>query len=398
MIKDADDRGRCRTCPGIAAAAADHRSSRAPTLLQAAAFAALLAVSCRGTEPPRIVYPLPWLDAALARTAQPAIDAWGRPRVAELPVALMRSVAVPPGYAGDVAYAEAMVDVPRLVAAVGPQSSRATLLVAPIYAERGIPLISATATSDRLGSLGPWVFQLAPGDGAEGTFMVAFALDHLKARRVTIFYLDADEYGLGLRDGVVRALSLRGLSPADQVGIIPPADLPRRVAESLRRATPDVVIVAARTPETAAIARAVHAQLPQVPLVAGDGVPLGADFARSAGAAAATVYAVAWWSPDLPDTASRAFAAAYERVGRAPPSAAEAMYYDAIMVAARAVREAGPRRAAVRRWLSELGTVRPPYRGVTGPIAFSRNRPVNLLMTRVVDGAVAVVGDAGAGR
>jgi ABC-type branched-subunit amino acid transport system substrate-binding protein len=67
------------------------------------------------------------------------------------------------------------------------------------------------------------------------------------------------------------------------------------------------------------------------------------------------------------------------------------MYYDAIMVAAQAVREAGPGRAAIRRYLSELGTTRPPYRGVTGPIAFAPDRPVNLLMTHVVDGAVVVV-------
>jgi ABC-type branched-subunit amino acid transport system substrate-binding protein len=398
MVKDADGSRRSPIGSGVAAAAAMRRPAPAPILLRAAAIAASIAASCRGADPPRIVYPLISLDANLARTVQPAIDAWGRPRVAELPVLLMRSVAVPPGYAGDVAYAEAMVEVPRLVAAVGPQSSRATLLVAPIYAERGIPLISATATSDRVAALGPWVFQLAPGDSAEGAFMVGFALDRLKARRVTIFYLDADEYGLGLRDGAVRALRLRGVAPADQVGIIPQADLPRRVAESLRRATPDVVIVAARSPETLAIARAVHARLPGAQLVVGDGVPLNADFARSAGAAAAVVYAVAWWSPDLPDAASRAFAAAFQRVSGARPSAAEAMYYDAIMLAAEAVREAGPRRSAVRRWLSELGTLRPPYRGVTGPIAFGTDRPVNLLMTHVVDGAVAVVGDREAGR
>jgi len=179
----------------------------------------------------------------------------------------------------------------------------------------------------------------------------------------------------------------------DQVGIVAEADLSHRVAESLRRAAADVVVVAARSPEALAITRAVHARRPDARVVAGDGVPLDAAFIRSAGPAAATVYAVAWWSPDLPDPASRAFATAYRRLRGAQPSPAEAMYYDAIMVAAQAVREAGPRREAVRRWLSELGTARPPYHGVTGPIAFDVDRPVNLLMTHVADGAVVTTSD-----
>ena len=298
---------------------------------------------------------------------------------------------MPPGYAGDIAYAEAVAAMPGLVAAVAPQSSRAALLVAPIYAEQGIPLIVATATSDRLRTLGPWIFRLAPSGRAEGAFLAAFALGRLAARRITIFFLDSDEYGLGLRDGVVLALGKRGVTPVDQVGIIEPSDLQRRVVESLRRAQPEVVVVAARSPEALTIARAVHARSPHVRTLVGDGVPLNSAFIRSAGAAAEAVYGVTWWTPDSPDSLARAFSARYERATGALPTPAEAMYYDAIMVAAQAVREVGPRRAAIRRYLTELGTVRAPYRGVTGPISFAPDRKANLLMMHVVNGSVAVV-------
>ncbi len=353
--------------------------------------AAVIGGSCGGAgPPPRIAFPLLHIGPTLVRVAQPVIDAWERPRVAELPESLMAHVSLRPGYAGDIDYAEAMVAMPGLSAAVGPQSSRATLLVAPIYAERGIPLIVATATSDRLRELGPWVFQLAPENAAEGAFMARFALDHLSARRVTVFYLDADEYGLDLRDGIVRALGRRGVTPVDEVGIVADADLPRRVAQSLQRATPEVVVVAARSPEAVAIAQAVHARLPSARVVVGDGAPLNPAFVRAAGDAASVVYGVTWWDPDLPDTLARAFATRYERASGHVPSPADAMYYDAIMVAAQAVREAGPRPASVRRYLRELGSARPPFRGVTGPISFAADRPVNLLMTRVVNGAVVV--------
>jgi branched-chain amino acid transport system substrate-binding protein len=352
----------------------------------------MFGLSCGATVRPRIVYPLPWVSSALARVAQPVIDAWGQPRVAELPESLMAVHGLPPGYAGDIAFAEAMAALPGVAVAVGPQSSRATLLVAPVYAERGIPLIVPTATSDAVRMLGPWVFQLAPDNAVEGAFMADFALDRLGARRVTIFYLLADEYGLSLRQGVLEALRRRGIAPVDQVGIIEDTDFPRRVAESLRRSEPDVVLVAARGPEAIAIARAFHARLPRVRLVAGDGAALDGAFADRAGPAAASVYGVAWWHRDRPDSVSRAFAARFERVTGTPPSEIDAMYYDAIMLAAEAVREVGSRPAAIRRWLAALGTTRPAYHGVTGPISFHGGRPANLLMTHLVNDTAAVVG------
>jgi ABC-type branched-subunit amino acid transport system substrate-binding protein len=364
----------------------------------ALAAAVLLAGSCRGGTP-RIGFPEPWLGHTLGRVAQSAIDAWGQPRVAELAESLPPHPPMPPGYGGDVAFAEATAEIPDLVAVAGPLSSRATLLAAPVYVERRIPLIAPTATSSLIGTLGPWVFQLAPDDHAEGAFMADFALDRLHARRVTVFYLLSDEYGLGLRDGVVSALRRRGVVPVDQAGIIEQSDFPRRVAESLRRARPDVVLVAARGREAAAIARSLDERLPRTPVIVGDGAPLDAGFFAAAGPAAAFVYGVAWWVPDLPDSASRDFVARWAAWSGGVPTASEAMYYDAVMLAAEAVREAGPSRSAVRRWLSGLGTARPPYRGVTGPISFVPGRAVNLLMTaRSPEGSVAVVQGPGEGR
>ena len=248
------------------------------------------------------------VGAALARVAQQTIDTWGRGRRIEIPESLMARTPVRPGYPGDIAYAETMAALPGLVAVVGPQSSRATLLTAPVYGEPCIPLIAPTATSRRLRAAGAWVFQLAPDDSTEGAFIVRFVLDGLHARRVTIFYLDASEYGNGLRDGLVEALAARGLTPLDEVGVIEQSPFARRVTTSLRRAAPEAVGVAGRSAEAAAIARAVHTVMPGVPVVVADAAVLNQAFITAVGPAASMVYGVTWWSPDLPDTASRAFA------------------------------------------------------------------------------------------
>jgi len=351
--------------------------------------------SCNAGGVPRIVYSEPWIGPDVARVARIAIRGLGTPPVVELPDSLMHRVPIRPGSAGQVDYAVAMAALPRVVAAVGPLSSRATLLVTRIYTDRHIPLIAPTSTNHRIGQLGPWVFQLPPDDRAEGDYIASYAVDHLGARRVTIFYLVADEYGLGLRDGVVQGLKRRGVAPVDEVGIIEDTDFAKRVDQSLRRAKPDALVIAARTPESLGIIRAFHERLPSVPVLVGDGVPLDSAFIDRVGTAASTIDAVAWWHPDAPDSLSRVFVGRWERANGVVPDAADAMEYDAIMVAAQAVRDVGPNRRAVRGYLSELGRGRPPYRGVTGPIAFGAGRPVNLLMTGVRDGKTVILDTRG---
>ena len=353
-----------------------------------AGLAALLALGASCVRPSgaaRVVYIN--ADRALAAVVEEADHERGSPSTT---VVLIPSPGMTnSGDAADVGYAEAATAMPGLVAVVGHPSSRASLLAAPIYGEAGVPFIVPTASSRRLRNIGPWTFQLAPDDEAEGAFLATFALDSLEVRRVTVFYQAADEYGTGLRDGVVRALERRGVEPADQVGILEDSDFPRRVAGSLRRAVPQAVVVAARTPEAVALARAIHERLPAVPLLLADGVADSA-FVRAAGPRAAPSYVVAWWRSDDPDPASRAFVARFQRVAGHPPRPQEAMYYDALMLAAEAVREVGANRTAIRRYLGELGAARAPYRGITGSIAFTRDRPTNLVMTRLADGAVVM--------
>jgi len=311
--------------------------------------------------------------------------------IAPLPVSASQGDNIGRGDARDVASAEAAITAPGVVAVVGHASSRGSLLAAPIYGEAGVPFIAPTATSHRLHDAGNWTFQLAPDDEAEGAFIAGFALDSLAAPAITVFYLSADEYGIGLRDGITRALKARGVQLADEVGILDDSDFERRVAASLRRVTPDVVVLASRTPEAVAVARAIRRRLPRVPVILADGVDNGA-FTREAGSLAGPSYAVAWWLPASADPASRAFVQRFERVAGRAPRQQEAMYYDALMVAAQAVHVAGTRRAAIRRYLSELGVSRPPYHGITGPISFAPGRLTNLIMLRLGDAPAPTAG------
>lgn len=296
---------------------------------------------------------------------------------------------------GEVERALALVADPSVVAVVGPGGSREALQVAPIYREHEVPDLVPTATSRRLRDVGDWTFTLAPNDSLQGEFLGAYAGDRLHARRVLLFYIP-DEYGLGLAEGVAAALRERQVELLDQIpvdgdpGCRPGDTYELAVDAALGKAQPDAVILATRTDATTCLARAVHDRLPSMRFLVGDGTLADSALARRVGAAAESMYVVAFWHPDAGSAPSREFAEAFQRVVGRPARHDDAMFYDAVMLLVAGIREVGPDRAALRDYLADLGHGRPPYEGVTGPIAFGAAARRPLLMVRPIPGKVVL--------
>lgn len=287
----------------------------------------------------------------------------------------------------------------NVYAVVGPPSSTEALLVAPVLEEAGLAMIVPTATTRRLRASGPHVFPLAPDDSIEGEFIARFAADSFAARSATVFHV-VDDYGRGVDESVAGALERAGIAVLDRV----PIRVDQRCDEaggnpydllldaSLRRGTPDVVIVAGRVVETACVAAAVARRRPGLPVIAGDGAtPLATLRAAVAPVVAGSLFVVTHWSA----TGERAsgFARGFEaRHGRAPDPA-DALLYDAMVLAAHAVAQAGGDRREVISYLRALGRRTPAFEGVTGAISFAADRSRPLFMVRASDGVV--VAEAG---
>jgi len=282
-----------------------------------------------------------------------------------------------------------------IVAVVGPSGSREALQTAPVYRDARLPNLIPTGNSSRFFNLGPLFFLLAPRDSVQGEFIGEFVAERLRARRVAIMYLP-DEYGVGLAAGSEAALRKRRIDLTVRMPVRPMQACPPRIARNayddvvadvLKYGVPDVVVLATRTQETACIARAVRERVATTRFVAGDGALVDETFVPLAGPAADSMYLVGFWHRTQPDSASRTFTERFRaRVGR-DPRHDEAMFYDAVMLAGHAIRNGGPSRIAVAKYLGQLGRSRPPYRGVTGPIAFTPEAvPRPLIMTRLLNG------------
>jgi branched-chain amino acid transport system substrate-binding protein len=359
-------------------------------LLVPAVGAVALLGGCRAARRPAVIgYAFPRWGEEAVRVALDEIGSWPEPARPAIRI-IYDSAATgdPPDV--EVERAQRFAAIPALVGIVGHGGSRGTLVAAPVYNQAGIPQIAPTSTSRLLKQAGPWTFQLPPDDSVEGAFIARFAMERLGASRLSVFYIN-DEYGAGLRDGVAAEVGRRAARILDVVGFDKGSDFPTLVAASLHRAIPDVLVVAGRQRETALIASAAWRRHRGLRVIAGDGALVLPMLSEAAGPAADSIYVVAFWLPDHGDSLSHAFVERFQRLAGRVPQSTDAMNHDALLLMARAVRDVGPNRSAIRAYLASLGVTRPPYPGVTGPIAFTATRPPRLIMTHVRGGGVQPV-------
>lgn len=351
------------------------------------ALVALLLAGCGPRPPKRVVigYAFPGSGVGVVQVAREEL---ARNPVPGLTIDLVFDSTVfgdPPDV--EVHRAERFAAIPGLVAIVGHSGSRGSLAAAPVYNAARIPQVVPTSTSRLLGNIGPWTFLLSPNDSVEGALMGRFAVHGLHAQRVSIFYVN-DEYGVGLRDGALLELEHEGTTVVDQVPLGLNNDLATMLDASFSRGRPDVLIVAHRQGVTGTIARLAQARIPGIRIVAGDGALALPTLADSAGPAADSVYVVAFWQPDPASPRDQAFVEQYRQTTGIVPLASAAMSRDAIMLVVQAIREVGPDRAAIARWLVQLGNEHPPFEGVTGAITFRRDAPPRLSMVRLSHGGL----------
>lgn len=277
---------------------------------------------------------------------------------------------------------------PSIVAVVGHVNSGAMVAAARVY-DNALPAVSPTATSPDLSGISPWVFRVISSDSANGLDMARFAQNQ-GFKRAAILY-ENNPYGRGLVDAFRR--NFRGdIITVDPLADGREADFEPYIA-FLKSRSPDVVFVAGTEGSGIGVLREARKQNLQTAFIGGDGwAGVVTDTAASEG-----VYVGAPFTATDPREEAQRFVSAFRAKYQMEPDGFAALAYDATMLLARAVDEAGPNRKAIRDWLSNLDQEK-AFKGVTGSIHFRESGDVvgkGIVMTRVKKGALLVQRDGG---
>jgi ABC-type branched-subunit amino acid transport system substrate-binding protein len=142
--------------------------------------------------------------------------------------------------------------------------------------------------------------------------------------------------------------------------------------------------------DTQAILDALASRHPGVPVVAGDGAGGDHEQIASLFRTKTPVYIATFWWPDATRAADSAFVAEWRALTGAPPGPSDALQRDAIHLLAAAIRDGQTTSSRVTAWLTSLGRTRPPFDGLTGPIAFTPGARERFVMVQPTADSIRV--------
>ncbi len=262
-----------------------------------------------------------------------------------------------------------IVDVTRLVydrgawVVIGGVDGTSTHLAVQIALKSHFLLLSPGSTDVTADDANvPWLFSLPPSDEPV-SLAVADAVSEAASGGPFAVIASTDHDAHAALVAVRRALTAKRLSPASVVEFAAVDPDLRALAEGLLREWPRALVILAPSMVAGHLVAAVRRAGWTGTIIGG--ATLGrSGFARSAGEAAEGVLA---WAPADTGTGWGAFAQVAERRWGEPPDEPAARGYDAVRLAAAAVRRAGLNRARIRDAIRDLS----PWAGVSGRVRWN---------------------------
>jgi branched-chain amino acid transport system substrate-binding protein len=280
-----------------------------------------------------------------------------------------------------------------VVAVVGHVYSGTTLAAAPVYgaAPVPVPVITPSSTAPELAQAGPHIFRLCPNDLEHGAALATWIRQGLRFTRGAVLYLN-DPYGRGVRQSFVARFSLLGgtilesdpyLGDAPDVGIY---------LDRIKGTDAQFMVVAGNRLDAEAILREARERGILLPVMGGDGL----EGIEAAGPLAEGVTLTAAYLPSVDTPQNQHFVSTYHEKfpDAGAPNQPAAATYDALYLLREVIGVTGANRRDLRNALTSLGTDLPPYRGITGVLAFDGQGDlarVPVLIGVVRNGAVVQV-------
>lgn len=303
--------------------------------------------------------------------------------------------------------AQALVEEDKVVATVGIVNTGVALASQRIYQQARIPVITAVATGSLITKqfMPPehpdnFIFRVSASDAIQADMIVHEAVTRRGLKRVAIFH-DATNYGQLGREDLETALYARGVAPVTIERFqLRQADMVSQVRNA-REAGAQAVLTYGIGPELAQIANTMRRLDWNVPII-GSWTLAMSNFIDAAGPNAEGAMMPQTFIAEARAPRRAAFVAAWRKQTgqvRIPVPPAAAQGYDALLILAAAIEQAGSTDGdAIREALEDL---RSPVEGVvmTYVKPFSREdhetigSTQDLLMGKVRDGEVVFAHD-----
>lgn len=258
---------------------------------------------------------------------------------------------------------------PAVSIVVGHLCSSATLAALPIYRDAKLPAISPASTNVSIGKMSQYYFRNVYKDDFQGLFLAKYVKNIKNYKKVAIFY-EVNDYSMGLMLAFMKEAKKLGIEILGTEAYTSDTTDFKPQLTKFKRMKPDALFIPGYAPQGTLIAsQAKNAGL-EADYFGADGLD---DEVVSSNPDANGLFVT---TPFLPDTAgprAAGFIKAYEKEFKIAPNWFAANSYDAVGLAAAAIKAVGMDRAKIRDWLGAITSKEKAFEGVTGKIYFDEN-------------------------
>ena len=237
-----------------------------------------------------------------------------------------------------VAIAQKFVNVPKIVIELGDFSSPASMAASPIYQRAGLVQFGFTNSHPDFTKGGDFIWSPSLSQADSQPLLADLAIKTLGLKKVAVLYLNTD-WGRASKDVFVKSAAERGAQVVASEGYQPDEKDFRSTLVRVRDAKPDGIVLISYYADGALIAGQVKNTGINLPLVAVGSV-YSPKFLELGGAAVNGVYSNTSFFPEEPRAEVQNFVKRFRAKYNREPDAFNAYAYDAVILAASAIRSA----------------------------------------------------------
>jgi branched-chain amino acid transport system substrate-binding protein len=238
-----------------------------------------------------------------------------------------------------VAIAQKFVNDPKIVIELGDFSSPASMAASPIYQRAGLVQFGFTNSHPDFTKGGDFIWSPSLSQADSQPLLADLAIKTLGLKKVAVLYLNTD-WGRTSKDVFVKSAAERGAQVVASEGYQPDEKDFRSTLVRVRDAKPDGIVLISYYADGALIAGQVKNTGINLPLVAVGSV-YSPKFLELGGAAVNGIYTNTSFFPEEPRAEVQNFVQRFRAKYQREPDAFNAYAYDAVVLAAAAIRGAG---------------------------------------------------------
>jgi len=251
---------------------------------------------------------------------------------------------------------------------IGHLCSSATLAALPIYKSAHLPAISPASTNINIGKLSEYYFRNVYKDDFQGKFLARYADEALHAKKVVIFY-ETNDYSIGLKDAFIKEAKKRGLKILGTEAYTQDDTDFKPILTKYRALKPDVIFIPGYAPQGTLIISQARELGIKSKFMGADGLD---DKIMLQNPDAEGLMITTPFIPDKAGKEAQKFIKEYKAKFKSDPNWFAANTYDAVMLAAEAIKHVGKNREKIRDYLASINSPEKAFKGVTGATYFDK--------------------------